>query len=54
MENVKEKDRGSNENTTAFEKMKKEIENIKYGSVTAVIQEGKIVQLDTTAKIRLF
>lgn len=51
MEKVKEKNEKANE--IALEKIKEEIEKIKYGSVTAVIQDGKVVQVDTNTKIRL-
>lgn len=51
MENAKETIQEANEK--AFKKMKEEVERIRYGSVTAVIQEGRIVQLDTSTKIRL-
>lgn len=34
-------------------KIREEIEKIQYGSVTVVIHDGKIVQLDTNTKIRL-
>lgn len=55
MEKVKEKNSGTNEkaNLIALEKVAEEIKKIKYGSVTAVVQEGKIVQIDTNTKIRL-
>lgn len=55
MEKVKEKNREANEkaNAIALEKVKEEIKKIKYGSVTAVVQEGKIIQIDTNTKIRL-
>lgn len=51
MENVKETVQEANER--AFKKIKEEVERIKYGSVTAVIQEGRIIQIDTNTKIRL-
>lgn len=57
MEKLKEKNQDINEkastNEFAWKKMKEEIGRIKYGSVTAVIHEGKIVQIDTNTKIRL-
>lgn len=34
-------------------RLQEEIEKIQFGSVTVVIHEGKIVQLDTNQKIRL-
>lgn len=51
MENVKEKKSEANEK--AFQKLREEVEKIEYGSVTAVIHDGKIVQLDTNKKTRL-
>ena len=36
-----------------FEIIRKLVNNIKYGSVTLVIQDGKIIQVDTQEKIRL-
>lgn len=36
-----------------LEKLKEQIGKIQYGSITLVIHEGKIVQLDTAEKIRL-
>lgn len=47
----------TNANNTVEEsvltQIKEQIEKIQYGSVTIVIHEGKIVQLDTNAKVRL-
>lgn len=55
MEKINERSRNAYEkaNAEALRKMKEEIEKINYGSVTAVIHEGKIVQIDTSTKIRL-
>lgn len=36
-----------------LQKIRTEIERIQYGSVTVVIHDGKIVQLDTNTKTRL-
>lgn len=36
-----------------MKQIKEQLEKIQYGSVTVVVHEGKIVQLDTNAKIRL-
>lgn len=36
-----------------MKQIKEQIEKIQYGSVTVVVHGGKIVQLDTNAKIRL-
>lgn len=55
MEKRKEKNREANEkaNAIALERVKEEIKKIEYGSVTAVVQEGKIIQIDTNTKTRL-
>ena len=37
----------------ALEKIEEEIKQIEYGSVTAVIQDGKVIQIDTNKKTRL-
>lgn len=39
---------------SVWKELREQIEKIQYGSVTVVIHEGKIVQLDTNTKIRLF
>lgn len=36
-----------------FEIVTRLLGNIKYGSVTLVIQDGKIIQIDSQEKIRL-
>lgn len=33
--------------------IKEEIEKIQFGAVTIVVHEGKIVQVDTSTKLRL-
>lgn len=34
-------------------RIKEQIEKIEYGSVTVVVHDGRVVQLDTSTKIRL-
>jgi hypothetical protein len=36
-----------------YEIVDKLLENIKYGSITLVIQDGKIIQIESQEKIRL-
>lgn len=38
---------------TDFEKLLELIKPIKYGSVTLVIQDGRVVQIDKNEKVRL-
>lgn len=40
-------------NELVMKQIKEQIEKIQYGSVTVVVHGGKIVQVDTNAKIRL-
>ncbi len=34
-------------------KVKEMVENIRYGNVTLIVQDGKIIQIDKTEKVRL-
>jgi hypothetical protein len=36
-----------------LQKIQNEVEKIQFGSVTLVVHEGKVVQIDTNYKIRL-
>ncbi|MCR5515447.1 MAG: YezD family protein [Lachnospira sp.] len=36
-----------------MDEVKKNVEDIKFGSLTLVIQDGKVIQLDRIEKIRL-
>jgi len=38
---------------TQLAKIKSYIESIKYGSVNIIIQDGRIIQIDKSEKIRL-
>jgi hypothetical protein len=40
-------------NKDVHEVVSRLLENIKYGSITLVIQDGKIIQVDSQEKIRL-
>jgi hypothetical protein len=40
-------------NQEVYEVVSRLLENIKYGSITLVIQDGKIIQIDSQEKIRL-
>jgi hypothetical protein len=51
MQNEKTKTATVDEET--LQQIKKQIEQIRYGSVTIVVHDGKVVQLDTSEKIRL-
>lgn len=37
-----------------MKQVEEQIKKIQYGSVTIVVHEGKVVQLDTNEKIRVF
>ena len=36
-----------------LEEIKKYVNEIRYGTVTVIIQDGKVIQIDKTEKIRL-
>ncbi len=36
-----------------FAKLKEMLESMKFGSITIVVQDGKIIQLEKSEKIRL-
>ncbi len=36
-----------------LEEVKKAVKEIKYGSLTLIIQDGKVIQIDKTEKVRL-
>lgn len=48
-----EKNRKCEVSEKQLEIIKGEIEKIQYGTVTVVVHEGKIVQVDTSTKLRL-
>ena len=40
-------------NENYIEEIKKIVKEIKYGSITLIVQDGKVIQIDKTEKIRL-
>lgn len=49
---------GANDNTPKntggyIEEVKKIVDSIRFGSLTLMIQDGKVIQIDKTEKIRL-
>ncbi|MBR1865668.1 MAG: YezD family protein [Lachnospiraceae bacterium] len=40
-------------NAELIRQLEEQINKIQYGSVTAVIHDGRVVQIDTSSKIRL-
>lgn len=47
------KNKGCQVSSITLQQIKEEIEKIQFGSVTIVVHEGKIVQIDTSTKKRL-
>lgn len=45
--------KGCEVSSITLQQIKEEIEKIQFGSVTIVVHEGKIVQIDTSTKKRL-
>lgn len=43
----------TNEREEVFAHLEKMLETLKFGSITLVIQDGKIVQIDKIEKVRL-
>lgn len=43
----------SNDISQTFEKIKDTVASVKYGTVTLVIQDGHVVQIEKNEKIRL-
>jgi len=42
-----------NDGHTYLDEVKKIVENARFGNVTLIIQDGKVIQIDKTEKIRL-
>lgn len=40
-------------NENYIEEVKRIVKEIKYGSITLIVQDGKVIQIDKTEKIRL-
>lgn len=43
----------ADEKEELFTHLEKMLETLKYGSITLVVQDGKIVQIDKNEKVRL-
>lgn len=48
-----EKGKGIHLDNAVLKELEEQLEKIRYGSVTLVIQDGKVVQIDTSTKTRL-
>lgn len=46
-------DRGACRETDIYRRLAQYIKEIQYGSVTIIIQDGKIVQIEKNEKVRL-
>lgn len=42
-----------NQNEAIFTQLKQMLEDMKYGSITLVVQDGKVIQLEKVEKVRL-
>ncbi|WP_071396876.1 YezD family protein [Bacillus tuaregi] len=42
-----------NTNEKMFEQLKRMLQDLKYGSITLVVQDGKVIQLEKVEKVRL-
>ena len=40
-------------NEKYIEEVKRIVKEIKYGSITLIVQDGKVIQIDKTEKIRM-
>ena len=40
-------------NEKYLEEVKRIVKEIKYGSITLIVQDGKVIQIDKTEKIRM-
>jgi hypothetical protein len=41
------------QNENFFEQLKAMLQDMKYGSITLVVQDGKVIQLEKVEKVRL-
>jgi hypothetical protein len=50
-------DRGRPRSTPAIEEvadeLRRALERVRHGSITLIVQDGRVVQIDTTTKLRL-
>ncbi|KAA9021853.1 YezD family protein [Niallia endozanthoxylica] len=42
-----------NTNEKMFEQLERMLQDLKYGSITLVVQDGKVIQLEKVEKVRL-
>ncbi len=49
---MKEKDQTVTDNLN-LKKIAEMIKDIRYGSITVIVQDGKVIQIDKTEKIRI-
>ncbi|WP_096201145.1 YezD family protein [Bacillus sp. FJAT-45350] len=47
------KSREIDEEEKMFDKLKDLLKNLKYGSITLVVQDGKVIQIEKNEKVRL-
>lgn len=50
---LKDEENKNLEEKDYIEKVVRYVSDIKYGNVTLIIQDGKVIQIDKTEKIRL-
>ena len=43
----------NNQNEHMFEQLKQMLHEMKFGSITLVVQDGKVIQLEKVEKVRL-
>jgi hypothetical protein len=43
----------ANQNEKVFEQLKQMLVEMKFGSITLVVQDGKVIQLEKVEKVRL-
>lgn len=41
------------QNENFFEQLKTMLQDMKYGSITLIVQDGKVIQLEKVEKVRL-
>ena len=42
-----------NQNKSIFDQLEQMLQDMKYGSITLVVQDGKVIQLEKVEKVRL-
>jgi hypothetical protein len=50
---VKDKEMNEAELDEVFEKLKRMLQTMRFGSVTLVVQDGKVIQLEKNEKVRI-